>query len=1276
MECPPLEVDRILSDLDKDALVDIHELIARQLSPRRNKGDHRLPRLPLKRQTSRSGRRRRRQSTYTPDSSSTSASFRQEDRQLLTLNQLVGIFLKAGSYSPQSIIPYIAGVVELYEALSDIDDSRRLTGLTWVKLIDYLVERVALSPDQHHHPSGSSMPSHSIDDEPGGLTVCPAWMKCSKFVDSAMHPGESILTLHYSEALESIITTHDRSSVVSIWSPQNRKFVLVQELRAPIRSCSTESCAMAVCLDQAAKIICVLYADSRVSIWERVFSSEENKSFSDAEEPRKTEINFRYRNCHKLRIGRKRVRVLLNQMTCIEHHGSPWLLCDVRGGLHFFALETDAKAKLKLSHVKSVEGVHSGAVSRLVRLGGPVEEQGGSRYLLSASLDGTFCVIETKRLTVEARVTPARDVNSPTEGVVRGLAYSARHSLLVVATSSPILPTYTLQSASYRGFRRGLEGHERPLTDVAVCLDGAYVASIDEGSNVIIWDAARLSVVTEIPSGKGQLSVVGRLLVSLPGKLVVAGKRFYTIRPNTEARKVAARSSSESQSEGVCIKWAALNEFSGRLMTVDSASEIRRHCWSPDGHGKILVGLQNSAPVDLVYPWSLGLDGGARDLLVTCRTDGSIDMIDQFAGCVVRQYPSLLALGKLRATAVTVNPRDDCCGTDLCVAAPGPVVAITSFNSIWPSLAISTSWVGSQLGGPVWLFSLSPSSGPPRCHRVFHPGPKAHPGCPAMRVTCTSLAHVPISDTLLCGCQDGKVYRYALQPFSCVEILDVGGRKPISGLTVLPTTYVSHTVRFIALHGDGSGYRVTVWRATIRPTTAAKSRSTAPRKLTTGKFSLSFDSLPLAPDWQQNPICHREAGSIGDQQLVLLSCRDCSRPTRTVTVGEEVVNVDVEDSFVMVGMLSGIVSVVSVKPRDIQRYEQTVGELRRPRKGATAPLPRSRLASLESTYSIEERTGGVPVVYSWCIADRGACLPLRCIAQTSSGDLIVVVDKSGAVYLLDLLSGDLHARFATTCDSSWLNLKCVAKRIEHLLRRADEAIQDARMTDEDKWIAGLLIQEAEKRRRDESKQEGRVGVNTEFLQRSVSSRSRKHITSAIADSRRATAETAFFRKAREMRGRGEVREQSPSRKKSRFVPTPRDHSEGVREERLDVTVVDLTAKPEWVKPGLVVRIRDKSSKFFRQKMIVKECDAGRCRGKLMESGESASMECTHLETVVGKSPGKNLEVVLPAVSNLPVGAIVTLKSRNARQGEAKIIASSINGSRELTVPLNSICEFT
>ncbi|EER02238.1 hypothetical protein Pmar_PMAR003249 [Perkinsus marinus ATCC 50983] len=92
-------------------------------------------------------------------------------------------------------------------------------------------------------------------------------------------------------------------------------------------------------------------------------------------------------------------------------------------------------------------------------------------------------------------------------------------------------------------------------------------------------------------------------------------------------------------------------------------------------------------------------------------------------------------------------------------------------------------------------------------------------------------------------------------------------------------------------------------------------------------------------------------------------------------------------------------------------------------------------------------------------------------------------------------------------------------------------------------------------------------------------------------------------------------------------------------------------------------------------MVVKECAKDVCTGKIIASGANASIEIRQVETVVSKSPGRNLEVVLPSVHNLPVGAVVSLKSRHARQGKASVISKSMDGLQEYLVPLNSVCEF-
>ncbi|KAF4726075.1 hypothetical protein FOZ63_003208 [Perkinsus olseni] len=179
------------------------------------------------------------------------------------------------------------------------------------------------------------------------------------------------------------------------------------------------------------------------------------------------------------------------------------------------------------------------------------------------------------------------------------------------------------------------------------------------------------------------------------------------------------------------------------------------------------------------------------------------------------------------------------------------------------------------------------------------------------------------------------------------------------------------------------------------------------------------------------------------------------------------------------------------------------------------------------------------------------------------------------------------------------------------------------MDKEDRWIAGLLIQEAEARRRDESKREGRIAVNTEFLQRSISSVNHRDVTAAIAGTKRVAAETAFTMKARELRERRTVRSPRASSKKRRFVPpSVASHDSDARRGDDPDAVVDLTEDVSWVKPGLVVRVKDKSSRHFRQKMIVEKCESATCMGRMVDSGHTASVEIEQVETVVGKSPGR------------------------------------------------------
>ncbi|KAF4663657.1 hypothetical protein FOZ61_001478 [Perkinsus olseni] len=1106
MDCP-MEVDDILSALDKEALVDMHALIKQRYSE--SVGDEfRLPPLVPKPRKKRHGRQHLRYSAVTAKSSLalwSMAPVPSEDRRLLRLVQLVDLFLKTGCYHPQRLHSYVAGIVELFGALSDRDNQGRALGVSWIHLVDYLLGRAAFAAN--HGGNGrlalAQGPDLDAREEADDLAERPAWSKCPKFVDSATHPGEYITSLQYCASLDAVITTHRRCSAVSVWLARRDILGLVHELHLSAEvPVPTRNEAISVSFDPKSKVICVLYAGNYVGAWEKVPIKEEKK-IRDKTRSSRTKFGFTFRavGSHKLTLGQRKERILLSQIVCIKHEETPWLMCDTRGGFHLFALEIRAGSVAELSHAKSLEGIHSAPVTRLVGLASPTAGGALPAYLLSTSSDGTFCLLESSRLMVEARVTPWRDLDRRSgRSVVRSVAYSPQQSLLVVATSSTVLAAYTLEANSFRGFKQPLVGHAKPLSDVASCLDGTYVASIDEGSRVIVWDAASLSIVSEVPGGLGQLNVLGRLLTPLPNRLLLAGKRFYIIRPNSGAKKRSFFGGTGSSDGNSKVVWATLNEASGRLVTLDATDKIVRHRWSPGEPGRVLVGgrTESSPAIAQVHAWSSSLDGGCRDMLVVCRADGLIEIVDQFSGVVTRRYPSLAALALLHESVElkAVDHRVDCSGNDLSVAAPGPVKAVLAFTATKPTLAVSTSCADSNEGGPVWLFCTTPGyggSGRPRCYRAFHPGSKRA----GKHVTCTSLAHEPSSATLLCGCEDGKIYRYALQPFSCLEVMDValdwGG---ITDITVVSSRAGSDAIHLAALHGDDrvdSSHRITLWRAS-RPITAARRRSSAGHLHTADRFVLMFSSGPLDADWQpsqrvqpgglRTPVETR--GSLAS--LVILSPGVSQgsedRANRSINTGSKSITLDLDNGFLVVNTLNGSGSVVCVSSTDQQNHEApSKGLSGAPNEGVPSRRESKRNFG-KSTSQLSAASGNcegrMSVLYTWSASEKGAQLPLQSVSPTGSGQAIVVCDRVGGIWLFDILSGDLLAHWSPSCPCgpSWLALRCVSDARESLLKQAADVLRQLRPPQEPK--DSTTVWERRNERVYVTQYSGRVGEETKL----------------------------------------------------------------------------------------------------------------------------------------------------------------------------------------------------
>ncbi|KAF4748698.1 hypothetical protein FOZ63_003207, partial [Perkinsus olseni] len=865
----------------------------------------------------------------------------------------------------------------------------------------------------------------------------------------------------------------------SVWLARRDKLGLVHELHPSAEDpVPTRNEAISVSFDSKSKVICVLYAGNHVGAWEKVPLKEEKKIRDKTRGSRAT-VGFTFRavGSHKLTLAQGKERVLLSQIVSIKHEEAPWLMCDTRGGFHLFALEIRTGSVAELSHVKSLEGIHNGPVTRLVGLASQTAGGALPAYLLATSSDGTFCLLESSRLMVEARVTPWRDLDRRSgKSVVRSVAYSPQQSLLVVATSSTVLAAYTLEANSFRGFKQPLVGHAKPLSDVASCLDGAYVASIDEGSHVIVWDAASLSIVSEVPGGLGQLNVLGRLLTPLPNRLLLAGKRFYIIRPNSGAKKRSLSGGTGSSDGNSEVVWATLNEASGRLITLDATDKIVRHRWSPGEPGKVLVGSRtgSSPAIAQVHAWSSSLDGGCRDMLVVCRTDGSIEIVDQFSGVVTRRYPSLAALALLHESggSKAVDHRVDCSGNDLSVAAPGLVKAVLAFTAMKPTLAVSTSCADSHEGGPVWLFCTIPcygGSGRPRCYRAFHPGSKRA----GKHVTCTSLAHEPSSATLLCGCEDGKIYRYTLQPFSCLEVmdaaLDCGG---ITDITVVSSRAGSDAIHLAALHGDDcvdSPHRITWWRAS-RPITAARRRSSAGHFHTADRFVLMFSSGPLDAEWPaqrvqpsgvRTPVETR--GSLASLVILSLGVSQGSedRANRSINIGSKSITLDLDNGFLVVNALNGSVSVVSVSTTDQQNHEAP-GNRRSGAPNGEVPSRRASKRSIDrSTSQVSASSGNcegrMSVLYTWSASEKGAQLPLQSVSPTGSGQAIVVCDRVGGIWLFDILSGDLLAHWSPSCPcgSSWLALRFISDARESLLKQAADVLRQLRPPQEPKDSTAL-----------------------------------------------------------------------------------------------------------------------------------------------------------------------------------------------------------------------------
>ncbi|KAF4758099.1 hypothetical protein FOZ63_003351, partial [Perkinsus olseni] len=290
MDCPT-EVDDILSALDKEALMDMHALIKQRYSE--SVGDEfRLPPLVPKPRKKRHGRQHPRYSAVTAKSSLalwSMAPVPLEDRRLLRLVQLVDLFVKTGCYHPQRLHSYVAGIVELFGALSDRDNQGRALGVSWIHLVDYLLGRAPFAAD--HSGSGrlalAQVPELEAMEEGDDLAERPAWSKCQKFVDSATHPGECITTLQYCASLDAVITTHRRSSAVSVWLAKRDKNGLLYELHPSAEDpVPTRHEAISVSFDPKSKVqctldvnsklirhfqvICVLYAGNYVGAWEKV----------------------------------------------------------------------------------------------------------------------------------------------------------------------------------------------------------------------------------------------------------------------------------------------------------------------------------------------------------------------------------------------------------------------------------------------------------------------------------------------------------------------------------------------------------------------------------------------------------------------------------------------------------------------------------------------------------------------------------------------------------------------------------------------------------------------------------------------------------------------------------------------------------------------------------------------------------------------------------------------------------------------------------------------
>ncbi|KAF4686482.1 hypothetical protein FOZ60_005199 [Perkinsus olseni] len=896
MDCP-MEVDDILCALDKEALMDMHALIKQRYSE--SVGDEfRLPPLVPKPRKKRHGRQHPRYSAVTAKSSLalwSMAPVPSEDRRLHSLAQLTDLFLKTGCYHPQQLHSYVAGIVELFGALSDRDNQGRALGVSWIHLVDYLLGRAAFAAN--HSGSGrlalAQVPELEAMEDGRRSGRAPSLEQMPEIRGLSDPSGR----MHHNLAVLRFSGRSDNNSSSVLGSERLERLLRASSAHVVrrLRTLSpTRHEAISVSFDPKSKVICVLYAGNYVGAWEKSNSRR-----------RSSRISF----------------------------------VDIRGWNLLSAREQQA---------------HGGGKS-------------------------------------DSLARPRQAVRKE-------------------PTSSTVLAAYTLEANSFRGFKQPLVGHAKPLSDVASCLDGAYVASIDEGSHVIVWDAVSLSIVSEVPGGLGQLNVLGRLLTPLPSRLLVAGKRFYIIRPNSGAKKRSLSGGTGSSDGNSKIVWATLNEASGRLISLDAADKIVRHRWSPGEPGKVLVGgrTESSAGIAQAHAWSSALDGGCRDMLVVCRADGSIEIVDQFSGVVTRRYPSLAALSLLHESVElkAIDHRVDCSGNDLSVAAPGPVKAVVAFTATKPTLAVSTSCADSNEGGPVWLFCTTPGyggSGRPRCYRAFHPGSKRA----GKHVTCTSLAHEPSSASLLCGCEDAPGL-----------LTRIGRRKESSLVEFEPR-----------------------WRR---------------------------EAL-----WHPSSFC-RSGVSQGSED----------RANRSINIGSKSITLDLDNGFLVVNTLNGSVSLVSVSTTDQQNHEAPSNRLSGAPSGEVPSRRESKRSIDRSTSQLSAASGNcegrMSVLYTWSASEKGAQLPLQSVSPTGSGQAIVVCDRVGGIWLVDILSGDLLAQWSPSCPcgSSWLALRCVSDARESLLKQAADLLRQLRPPQEPKDSTAMW------KRRNEpvyvTQYSGRVGEETKL----------------------------------------------------------------------------------------------------------------------------------------------------------------------------------------------------